>query len=142
MKIQNIYLKKNKTLNQLEILTSYKKEYIKKMHAEMISGISVHCLINYQSFIVMLDHIIQENLCVIENDTKIIKESIENLTKNHINLKTWTYLNAINKQRILKIKTIKEQSINDNYTQLKFLKKDAYFNVGNNESHNISEQYD
>lgn len=139
MKIKNICLKKNKILNQLEILTSYKKEYIKKMHTEMISGISVYSLINYQSFIIMLDQIIQENLCVIQNNTKIIKENINNLTKNHINLKTWTYLNAINKKRILKIKIIQEQSINDTYNQLKSLKKDAYFNVGNNESHNISE---
>lgn len=97
------------------------------MHEEIISGIRIHCWTNYQNFIFMLDKIIHENLCFIENYKKIIQENTNNLNKNYINLKTWRYLNAINQKYIFKIKTIEEQRMNDHYAQLKFFKKGYLF---------------
>ncbi|QIE01833.1 flagellar export protein FliJ [Buchnera aphidicola] len=123
MNIKNIYLQERKNLDQLKILNNYRKEYLKKIHIEMLAGINVNYLINYNNFMRMLDKIIQENICFIENHKKIVNEHLNAIIKSQINLKTWEYLDKICKKNILKRKLRKEQMINDNNIQLQSFQK-------------------
>ncbi|QCI17492.1 flagellar export protein FliJ [Buchnera aphidicola (Acyrthosiphon lactucae)] len=123
IKIKNLYLKKQQNSEQLKLLINYQKEYLKKIHDKMMSGVCVHQWKNYNNFISTLQVIIKENINSIEENQRIIKKSLKKWSANKMKLKVWEYLNKINKKQTLKMKKIQEDIINDNCTQLKFLKK-------------------
>ncbi|QIQ41691.1 MAG: flagellar export protein FliJ [Buchnera aphidicola (Microlophium carnosum)] len=121
--LKQLYLQKEQNSKQLQLLIDYQKEYSKKIHDKMILGICIHQWENYNNFISMLQIIIQDNLNRIEKHKKIIEESLRTWSKNKIKLKVWQHFNIVNKKEILKIRKIQEDIINNNYIQLKFLKK-------------------
>lgn len=123
IKIKNIYLHKKKHIKQLKLLSGYQQEYLRKIHDKLILGVSVHQWQNYNSFISVLEIIIQDNINTIKKDEKIIQESFKIWSKNQIQGNIWKHLNMIHKRKILRIKKIKDAIINDSHIQLKFFKK-------------------
>lgn len=123
IKIKNLYEKRIQDIQQLELLNNYKKEYIKKIHTKIILGVPVTKWKNYNDFISILQIIIRDNKNIIEKNQKIIEENLKNWRKNQNKVKVWQHLNIKNKNKILRIKKIQEQILNDHYFQLKFLKK-------------------
>ncbi|ACL29901.1 flagellar export protein FliJ [Buchnera aphidicola] len=123
IKIKNIYLHKKKHIKQLKLLSGYQQEYLRKIHDKLILGVSVHQWQNYNSFISVLEVIIQDNINTIKKDEKIIQESFKIWSKNQIQGNIWKHLNMIHKRKILRIKKIKDAIINDSHIQLKFFKK-------------------
>lgn len=123
IKIKNIYLHKKKHIKQVKLLSGYQQEYLRKIHDKLILGVSVHQWQNYNSFISVLEVIIQDNINTIKKDEKIIQESFKIWSKNQIQGNIWKHLNMIHKRKILRIKKIKDAIINDSHIQLKFFKK-------------------
>jgi len=121
--IKNLYLKKRQIGEQLKILIHYQKDYIKKIHNKIISGVCVHQWQNYKNFISILESIIKDNINNIEKNNKMIQKSLNQWSKNQIKLKVWKHLNIINEKKILRIKKIQEEIINNDFAQLKFFKK-------------------
>ncbi|QCI22539.1 flagellar export protein FliJ [Buchnera aphidicola] len=121
--IKTLNLKNKKNHEQLKILIDYQKEYINKIQKKMMSGIDIYQWQNYNDFISILQKIIKENINNVKKNEKILEESLKVWSKNQIKLKVWKHLNIINKKEILKMKKIREEIINENFLQLKFLKK-------------------
>ncbi|WP_284443262.1 flagellar export protein FliJ [Buchnera aphidicola] len=121
--IKNLNLKNKQNNEQLKLLINYQKEYLNKMHKKMISGIGIYEWQNYNDFISILQKIIKENINNIKKNEKIVEESLKSWSKNQIKLKVWKHLNTINKKKILKIKKIREEMINETFFQLNFFKK-------------------
>ncbi|AEO08442.1 flagellar FliJ protein [Buchnera aphidicola str. Ak (Acyrthosiphon kondoi)] len=121
--IKNLYSKEKQNSQQLQLLIDYKKEYSTKIQNKMILGVCIHQWKNYNDFISILQIIIKDNINEIEKNKKTIENSLKSWSNSQIKLNIWKYLNAINKKKILKIKKKQEEIMNDNYNQLKFLKK-------------------
>lgn len=123
IKIKNLHEKQTQDIQQLELLQNYQKEYIKEIYAKIILGVSINHWKNYNNFISILQIVVKDNQDMIEKNQTIIEETLKSYFKNQNKVKVWQNLNIKNKRKILKIKNIQEQILNDNYVQLKFLKK-------------------
>jgi len=121
--IKNLYLKKRQIDAQLKILIEYQKDYVKKINNKIILGVCVHQWQNYKNFIFILESIIKDNINSFEKNNTMIQKSLNKWSKNQIQRKIWKHLNIINEKKILRIKKIQEEIINDDFAQLKFLKK-------------------
>jgi flagellar FliJ protein len=121
--IKNLYIKKNQNNEQLKLLSDYQKEYIKKINDYLRLGILVYQWKHYNNFVLLLNMIIKDHLNIIEKNQRIIQESLKRWISNEKKIKIWKYLHEINNKNILQAQKIKEQTLHDNYTQLKFFKK-------------------
>ncbi|CAL4326140.1 flagellar export protein FliJ [Buchnera aphidicola] len=121
--IKNMSLKQEDNNKQLKLLIKYEKEYIKQINNRLLSGIGVYQWKNYNNFISILSVIIKDNRNMIQKNKELIKEKLKIWSESQKKLKFWQSLSVINKKQILKFKKTEEQTINDNYVQLKFLKK-------------------
>ncbi len=128
--IKNLNITQKKITQQLTLLMNYKKEYLQVLRTKIASGVSVQEWKNYNDFITVLYKVIQDNEEIVEKNRKKLEESLNIWSKIQIKLKTWQYLNEIDKKKLLRIKKIHEQTLHDNYAQLNiFYKKDKYYNV-------------
>ncbi|AHG60290.1 Flij [Buchnera aphidicola str. USDA (Myzus persicae)] len=121
--IQGMFLKKKENDEQLKLLVEYEKEYITKIKNQLLLGIFVYQWKNYNNFISVLGIIIHNHRIMLEENKKLIEKKMSSWSKSQKKIKIWNHLNSINKKKILKIKKIKEQIINDYHVQLKFSTK-------------------
>ncbi|QCI20820.1 flagellar export protein FliJ [Buchnera aphidicola (Hyperomyzus lactucae)] len=127
--IKNLYMQKKQNNKQLNLLSDYQKEYVKKIDDYLRLGVFVYHWKDYNNFILLLDVIIKDNINIIKKNQRIIQESLQRWFNNEQKLKIWKHLHKKSSKHTLKVIKIKEQAVHDNYTQLKFFKKDNYYNV-------------
>ncbi|QCI18069.1 flagellar export protein FliJ [Buchnera aphidicola (Aphis nasturtii)] len=116
-------------MQQLKLLINFRNEYIAKLNINLKLGMyTTHWKI-YNNFIFMLYIAIEENNNIIKKYENKIKNNIDQWFKNHIKLKTWNYLNQKNKIAFKNSEILKENIINDEFSQFKFFKKGSYYDL-------------
>ncbi|ANZ22780.1 hypothetical protein ATN01_00380 [Buchnera aphidicola (Diuraphis noxia)] len=123
IKIKYTKEKNKQTIEQLQLLYNYEKEYTKTMYAKVKSGICVNEWKNYNVFISVLKKIINNNENIVQCNKKIIANSLKSWHLNTNRIKLWNNLNLKNKKIMLKIKKYQENKFNNDYIQLKSFKK-------------------
>lgn len=113
----------------MKLLINFRNEYIAKLNINLKLGMyTTHWKI-YNNFIFMLYIAIEENNNIIKKYENKIKNNIDQWFKNHIKLKTWNYLNQKNKIAFKNSEILKENIINDEFSQFKFFKKGSYYDL-------------
>ncbi|AWH90685.1 flagellar export protein FliJ [Buchnera aphidicola (Melanaphis sacchari)] len=121
--INNLYLQKKKSIEQLKLLISYQNEYVAQLKSEFKLGISVNQWKNYNIFISKLRDIISDNKNIIKNYDVMINKNIIEWSRSKMKLNTWNYFIQKNKKKMIRRKFLKENILNHEYAQLKIFKK-------------------
>ncbi|WAI18082.1 flagellar export protein FliJ [Buchnera aphidicola] len=96
---------------------------MEKLNIKLKLGISIDHWKIYNNFIFMLYSAVEENNNIIKKYEETIKQNIDQWFINKIKLKTWNYLNQKNKITFKKRRILKENIVNDEFSQFKYIKK-------------------
>lgn len=127
--IKNLYLQKEKYLDQLKLLINYRNEYLKKLRHKIELGICLHQWNNYNNFIFILHLLIKDNKREIQKNENFLKENLKKWSTSQIKLKTWNYLTQKYQKEKIRKKLLIEQIVSDEFSQLKTFEKGSYCNV-------------